>query len=683
MRIDFRPSYITLSDLTTEPAIGGISLTWTVPEETGQISNHYATEIWASRTNSHASTTLVASVQGSSYVFPAPPGEVWYFWIRSTNVWGRTDSPWHPLVTAETSGDTGWKTPGSYTNSDFGSSTTANLSNVTTEDGNFAVVTTVVGDTDQLCFYNFDFTAVPSNSTIVDIEYKIKAKADATTGDPYIEVLLNNDGVNYPSTFLDYASTITYDHFLTSTNTMYTGGGTTSVQNTWGFIRNYDQTDSYPFSASVVKSSSFGIVPYLLRLDPSINTVYSFDYVALKVYYTTGGGVQGTAGQSTNADFQINEGDLFIAGGNINMSGGGGVNTVSGSFSTTFGGFNSTWGGVNIGGNLTFEETGQRITGDFNNGTLTNRTAIVHNGAGATYLSIIPGAINTDAGMDFYNLASMADCSVGSIEINGSTDFKFVSGKLGTGTYLPMTFHTGNAERLRISTTSTTAISVGTSTLPAAPLVAHIVVADGGLITAAGDLQLGSNLTYESGPAWKAIAADVSSLIQIRDGHHKFWTGATVTNPGDSPTLTERFRIQADNVYSYLPYVVTGGAIQVTGSNTPAGGGGLELHYLSSEGYVQALDRTGTVWKPLNVSGSVLNFKTGNVLAMHVDANQNVRAGVASLATTATNGFLYIPSCAGAPTGVPTAVTGMAPMVVDSTNNKLYVYIGGAWRVMN
>ncbi len=68
---------------------------------------------------------------------------------------------------------------------------------------------------------------------------------------------------------------------------------------------------------------------------------------------------------------------------------------------------------------------------------------------------------------------------------------------------------------------------------------------------------------------------------------------------------------------------------------------------------------------------------------MRIDATGSVSVGVSSIATTATDGFLYIPACAGIPTGTPTAKTGLAPMVVDSTNSKLYVYIGGAWRVMN
>jgi hypothetical protein len=57
-----------------------------------------------------------------------------------------------------------------------------------------------------------------------------------------------------------------------------------------------------------------------------------------------------------------------------------------------------------------------------------------------------------------------------------------------------------------------------------------------------------------------------------------------------------------------------------------------------------------------------------------------VAGNQAALATTATDGFLYVPTCAGTPTGVPTAITGMAPIVVNTTNNKLYFYSGGAWR---
>ena len=74
-------------------------------------------------------------------------------------------------------------------------------------------------------------------------------------------------------------------------------------------------------------------------------------------------------------------------------------------------------------------------------------------------------------------------------------------------------------------------------------------------------------------------------------------------------------------------------------------------------------------------------FYTSGTERGRIDANGNtIAGGSVALATTATNGFLYVPTCAGTPTGTPTAITGMVPIVVNTTNNKLYFYSGGAWR---
>ena len=63
---------------------------------------------------------------------------------------------------------------------------------------------------------------------------------------------------------------------------------------------------------------------------------------------------------------------------------------------------------------------------------------------------------------------------------------------------------------------------------------------------------------------------------------------------------------------------------------------------------------------------------------MRISNLGNIVAGSeAALATGATDGFLYIPTCAGTPTGAPTAYTGKVAMVFDTTNNKLYIYNGG------
>lgn len=64
---------------------------------------------------------------------------------------------------------------------------------------------------------------------------------------------------------------------------------------------------------------------------------------------------------------------------------------------------------------------------------------------------------------------------------------------------------------------------------------------------------------------------------------------------------------------------------------------------------------------------------------LRIDNAGNVIVNTAAIATNATDGFLYVPTCAGMPTGTPTAYTGRVPIVVDTSNNKLY-FFSGSWR---
>jgi hypothetical protein len=65
---------------------------------------------------------------------------------------------------------------------------------------------------------------------------------------------------------------------------------------------------------------------------------------------------------------------------------------------------------------------------------------------------------------------------------------------------------------------------------------------------------------------------------------------------------------------------------------------------------------------------------------MTIASGKNLRMGTANIAVTGTTGFPYIPVCTGTPTGTPTTLAGTAPLVIDTTNNKLYFYSSGAWR---
>lgn len=68
------------------------------------------------------------------------------------------------------------------------------------------------------------------------------------------------------------------------------------------------------------------------------------------------------------------------------------------------------------------------------------------------------------------------------------------------------------------------------------------------------------------------------------------------------------------------------------------------------------------------------------ITAAHSSKAPSLVVGSAALATTATDGFIYAPSCAGTPTGVPTTQTGTVPFVIDTTASKLWAYIGGTWK---
>lgn len=45
-------------------------------------------------------------------------------------------------------------------------------------------------------------------------------------------------------------------------------------------------------------------------------------------------------------------------------------------------------------------------------------------------------------------------------------------------------------------------------------------------------------------------------------------------------------------------------------------------------------------------------------------------------------GNLFIPSMAGSPTATPSTYSGQVAMIVDTTDSKLYAYIGGAWKAV-
>ena len=114
--------------------------------------------------------------------------------------------------------------------------------------------------------------------------------------------------------------------------------------------------------------------------------------------------------------------------------------------------------------------------------------------------------------------------------------------------------------------------------------------------------------------------------------------------------------------------------IDSTGANTGALGPGLYFGFYNStsEGIASKRSAGG------NQGG--LDFYTASARRLYITSGGAVVAGASGLGTTAFDGFLYVASMAGTPTGTPNAQTGYSPLTVDTTNNRLYFYSGGTWR---
>jgi hypothetical protein len=104
-------------------------------------------------------------------------------------------------------------------------------------------------------------------------------------------------------------------------------------------------------------------------------------------------------------------------------------------------------------GNITLSGTGTRIQGDFSNATISNRTAFQSSTTnGNTIVEVLPNGASTLSGISVNNAVDPTNASTGQLYVNGSTAVILTSNVNGSGTYLPLQFRTGGAERLRIDT---------------------------------------------------------------------------------------------------------------------------------------------------------------------------------------------------------------------------------------
>ena len=159
---------------------------------------------------------------------------------------------------------------------------------------------------------------------------------------------------------------------------------------------------------------------------------------------------------------------------------------------------------------------------------------------------------------------------------------------------------------------------------------------------------------WMTAPSWDGTGSNAISFSQVMtlDASGQLMVGKNSNSYGDASTKT----------------------FEISGSSSSI----VALQYGGANGYYLQVNSTaGYLW---NSANTPIVFGTNNTERARITSGGSVVVGTAAIATNATDGFLYVPTCAGTPTGTPTTQTGTAPIVIDTTNNKLYFYSGGQWR---
>lgn len=143
---------------------------------------------------------------------------------------------------------------------------------------------------------------------------------------------------------------------------------------------------------------------------------------------------------------------------------------------------------------------------------------------------------------------------------------------------------------------------------------------------------------------------------------------------GGSPSIL--FRQASGTVSS--PGASNTSVINLIGSSTSDG-----TNFFNTIAIQGVMDGTATAGShPTYIAfATTPSGSTARVERMRISASGEIIVGTAALSTSATAGFIWIPSCAGAPSGSPTApYTNAAALVADTTNSRLYVRIGSTWK---
>lgn len=230
----------------------------------------------------------------------------------------------------------------------------------------------------------------------------------------------------------------------------------------------------------------------------------------------------------------------------------------------------------------------------------------------------------------------------------------------------------GNSEVVTatISDNAVTTAKLATDAVTTAKIAASAVttakIAANAVTTAKMEHQTGIGFLGKT-----SYASGTLSFVSINDGNIA-WPTAGIAISG-TPTTTLILGVSTAPTY-FNCFKAT-----YSVSNTSFSSGSATCTDLTNaNGFINS---TAGVHQWIVGNGTTTSTSVMRIVVADDGARANIQLGAAVvLATNSTSGFPYIPTCAGTPTGVPTAITGVVPMIFDTTGVKLWIYTGGAWK---
>lgn len=362
--------------------------------------------------------------------------------------------------------------------------------------------------------------------------------------------------------------------------------------------------------------------------------------------------------------------------------------------------------------------------------TLTNKTLTAPTISGGTHVGLTGLAVrDTSTAFD----VTVAATSSTALTAARTFTLDVVDGartmKLGGNLTLAANFVTIGANSLTLTTTGTTNVTLptagtlailGANTFTAGQTIGAGAAGTVGLIVKGAASQTANLQQWQNSAGTSLLGVGKQGYLYQDINLLLHWTGGSndnifvgIASGNSTVTATAVVGIGQGSLAALtsgnrnIGVGVSSLAACQTGMNNTAVGGGLVLGNTTGSGCTGVGDLAGYD----NMSGSfntyigelagytgstgVHNYRTALGYNAQPAADHEIRlgtvneyvqcpgslvVGTAALATSATDGFLNIPYCAGKPTGVPTTYAGTAALVGNSADASLNLYIGGKWR---